>query len=101
MTQVVSSESEQPREKGKQADVRGELRRRIPAVARAHRYCQVASGYRGRKAVGEPNPRDHRIEQRLRAGTDENSRPGAARLDLSQREVIAGIGKPRQARAGD
>ncbi len=96
MAQVMRSERQQPCQEGQQADVRGQLRCRKPAVMRAHRNLQVAAGDSRHVARRQPDSAADGILERIRTGADEGTRTRAARLHLPDLEVIALLGQARR-----
>src|SRR5262245_31469244 len=95
MGEIVSAECEQPGQESKQADVGGELRSRIPTGTWTQRHLQITSRNGGRKPVGKPDSRGHRlIAERIGAGAHEDPRSGTAWLDFRQLEIVTGVSQP-------
>jgi len=101
MGQVMDTEREQPGQKDQQPDFRSQLRRREPTVVGPDGELQVAAGNGRPESRRHPDGDRHRIAHRLGVRAYENPRPGAARLDLRQLEVVPPVDEPPEPRGRD
>ncbi len=97
----MSSERQQPGQKGQQADVRGQLRSWKPPGPGSDGQLQVASRDRSRLPGRKLDAGGNGADERLRTGTDEDARAGAAWLGLCQLEVVTQVHQPGQPAARD
>ena len=91
---VEDAERREPCDHRQQADIGGQLGRRVPACPRADCDHQDGRGRVGQEAGGQANRARSRLSQRRGAGARENPRLAARGFELRQLEVIACAGHP-------